>query len=291
MTGFEHQLNRIRFVPLELDDTKGTQGEETLVLVPVLPASLLTPFELTVEGSQIANTLRNKQDISLEEARDLVAHLVPQLRDPGGMVRLFARGWQVYDKNLGHRIEWLLEMNISFYDPDIVTACSFRPHRLLIERYVELSSDLLAAWNRNFDIPPASDELRLRLKPRAQVLFDKSFLESHSLRVALALPGCPSQDSSYYHSVPVFHDLTAGNNYFSVSKVLPTHLDKGRSSKEQSFVYGISRLDGKDIRWDLMISKQGGDRISITNTGNQSLKVLVTSGPYEESRLHCRIII
>jgi hypothetical protein len=103
---FEDPQSGIRYEQLRLKGEKKT-GEERSLVLPIFPPRFLVPFELPVEGSKIANLLRNKnQELSLDKAIELVSRLTPLLsRDPGGIQQLFDRTWQIFDSFVNQTVE------------------------------------------------------------------------------------------------------------------------------------------------------------------------------------------
>lgn len=281
--GFEDLNNKpIRFEPLQEPSHRGhPNADEALVLVPIVPAGYLTPFELPVQGSQIANILRNEScNMSLDQARELVNLLTPQLSaDPGGMAQLFYRTWQKYDPTVGQTVEWQLQMSSSLYDPDVVFAARLEPARVLVSETISLSNDYVTTCLAHFGQDNTPENLFLRLAPGASLSFTSGFLVTHSMQL-LNSEARLSDDWSFFGSVCVFFDRATGENRYSLPR-FPTGVsrDPQKSSRSEAAIFGIR---DKETRWDVAIFNCS-DCVKISNTGTVPLKVRITSSEHQIS--------
>jgi hypothetical protein len=292
--GYDDHKREIKFEELKFDDTKGSPGAESHMMIPIIPAELLAPFELPIEGSQIANVLRNQEaDISLERALELVEKLSPMLRpEMQGMVKIFERFWQIDHPALKQPIEWLLVMSSSFYDPDIVTHCTLNPYRLLVNGQLELSNEFINTCLDTFKPYQEETKLLLRLDPGAGISFPEAFLAAYSLKIAMSDPS-PSNDTSFCDNVSVFRDTISGLSSFSVPSRGGIDFDERRSTFYDTALYGTIRQptrgtspEGAPLRWDVLLSLIRNDatdgRIAIKNNGEIPLKVLIRPGPHQK---------
>lgn len=275
---FEDPNNEIRREQLRPEGEKKTDQAYSVV-VPILPSEFLVPFELPVEGSKIANLLRNtNQELPLDKAIELVCRLTPFLsQDPGGALQLFDRTWQIFDSSLNQTVQWRLQMSSSLYDPDIVIRCSIKPYRILVSDTIRLSSEQVTEKIGAFSDLKAHPSLVLRLAPGAALTFDQTFLAGHSVSFRNSEARL-ADDWSFFASVEVFHNSALGCQQVALPYFGEIYLDQSRPSNQGALaIFGILEKEG---RWHATVSKHS-DSIEISNTGSIPLKVRIAPGPHK----------